>query len=63
MTSYDGNDLVRESGGSAIAVLIQYRLGLFGFLAGSDVKRGGVLNVGLRKSSGVDGSSLMADGP
>ena len=50
MTSYDGNDLIRDSGGNVIAVLIQYRLGLFGFLAGSDVKRDGVLNAGLRKS-------------
>ncbi|KAJ2934682.1 hypothetical protein H1R20_g2421, partial [Candolleomyces eurysporus] len=48
MRNYDGNDLVRESGGKVIAVLIQYRLGLFGFLAGTDVKRGGVLNAGLR---------------
>ncbi|KAF6759858.1 Alpha/Beta hydrolase protein [Ephemerocybe angulata] len=48
MRIYDGNDLVRDSGGKVIAVLIQYRLGLFGFLAGSDVKKNGVLNAGLR---------------
>ncbi|KAF9541669.1 alpha/beta-hydrolase, partial [Agrocybe pediades] len=45
--SYDGNDLVRESGGDVIVVLIQYRLGLFGFLAGQNVKDGGALNAGL----------------
>ncbi|KAJ3520373.1 hypothetical protein NMY22_g12790 [Coprinellus aureogranulatus] len=48
MRIYDGNDLVNDSGGKVIAVLIQYRLGLFGFLAGSDVKKDGVLNAGLR---------------
>ncbi|KAJ3542368.1 hypothetical protein NMY22_g3532 [Coprinellus aureogranulatus] len=48
MRIYDGNDLVNDSGGNVIAVLIQYRLGLFGFLAGSDVKKDGVLNAGLR---------------
>lgn len=51
MRIYDGNDLVNESGGRVISVLIQYRLGLFGFLAGSDVKKNGVLNAGLRKDS------------
>ena len=35
---YDGNDLIRESGGNVVVVAIQYRLGLFGFLAGQDVK-------------------------
>lgn len=48
MRIYDGNDLVNESGKTVIAVLIQYRLGLFGFLAGRDVKQNGVLNAGLR---------------
>ncbi|KJA20548.1 hypothetical protein HYPSUDRAFT_68416 [Hypholoma sublateritium FD-334 SS-4] len=44
---YDGNDLIREAGGNVVVVVIQYRLGLFGFLAGQDVKDGGVLNAGL----------------
>ncbi|TEB18583.1 alpha/beta-hydrolase [Coprinellus micaceus] len=48
MRIYDGNDLVNDSGGKVISVLIQYRLGLFGFLAGEDVKNNGVLNAGLR---------------
>ncbi len=50
--SYNGNDLVRESGDGVIAVVIQYRLGLFGFLAGKEVKANGRLNAGLRGSSG-----------
>lgn len=33
-----------------IVVVVQYRLGLFGFLAGDKVKKGGALNAGLRKS-------------
>jgi cholinesterase len=45
---YDGNDLIRESGGDAIVVVLQYRLGLFGFLAGAEVKSRGALNAGLR---------------
>lgn len=44
---YDGNDLIKESGGEVIAVVLQYRLGLFGFLSGSKVKAGGALNAGL----------------
>ncbi|KAK0196593.1 Alpha/Beta hydrolase protein [Armillaria mellea] len=44
---YTANDLVHESGDKAIAVVIQYRLGLFGFLAGESVKANGTLNAGL----------------
>ncbi|KAF5319927.1 hypothetical protein D9611_011019 [Ephemerocybe angulata] len=44
---YDGNDLVKFSGGNAIVIHLQYRLGLFGFLAGDDVKSKGALNAGL----------------
>ncbi|TFK35580.1 Carboxylesterase [Crucibulum laeve] len=32
--TFDGNDLIREAGGGVVAVTIQYRLGVFGFLAG-----------------------------
>ena len=46
---YNGNDLVRESGGGVVAVFIQYRLGVFGFLSGEKVKEGGALNAGLCK--------------
>ncbi|KAF8969096.1 Alpha/Beta hydrolase protein [Flammula alnicola] len=46
-SGFTGNDLLRESGGGVIAVVIQYRLGLFGFLSGQKVKDGGALNAGL----------------
>jgi hypothetical protein len=45
----NGNDLVREAGGGVVAVFIQYRLGVFGFLPGEKVKEGGALNAGLCK--------------
>ncbi|PPQ73249.1 hypothetical protein CVT26_015059 [Gymnopilus dilepis] len=44
---YDGDDLIRESGNDVVVVVIQYRLGIFGFLAGQAVKDGGSLNAGL----------------
>ncbi|PPQ79378.1 hypothetical protein CVT25_002648 [Psilocybe cyanescens] len=44
---YDGDAILRESGEGVILVSIQYRLGLFGFLAGQKVKDGGALNAGL----------------
>ncbi|KAI3615392.1 cephalosporin esterase [Moniliophthora roreri] len=44
---FHGSDLIKESDNGVVAVLIQYRLGLFGFLAGSKVKEGGALNAGL----------------
>ncbi|KAI0313761.1 alpha/beta-hydrolase [Amylostereum chailletii] len=39
--------IVSESNFGAIAVQMQYRLGVFGFLAGEQVKQGGALNAGL----------------
>ncbi|KAF8914660.1 alpha beta-hydrolase [Mucidula mucida] len=45
--AYNGNDLIKESGNDVVVVVIQYRLGLFGFLAGEATKREGALNVGL----------------
>ncbi|KAG2359504.1 Alpha/Beta hydrolase protein [Suillus spraguei] len=44
---YDGADLIVESNYGVITVVLQYRLGLFGFLAGEAVKEGGALNAGL----------------
>ncbi|KAF5360984.1 hypothetical protein D9756_005141 [Leucocoprinus leucothites] len=44
---YTPEDLVNEAGGQAIAVVIQYRLGVFGFLSSQKVHDGGVLNAGL----------------
>ena len=47
VSGLNGKDLVREAGGGVVAVFIQYRLGVFGFLAGEKVKEGGALNAGL----------------
>ncbi|KAG1740867.1 Alpha/Beta hydrolase protein [Suillus paluster] len=44
---YNGADLVMESNHGVIIVVLQYRLGLFGFLPGESVKEGGALNAGL----------------
>ncbi|KAF8869963.1 Alpha/Beta hydrolase protein [Infundibulicybe gibba] len=44
---YDGDDLIREANGGVVAVIIQYRLAVFGFLPGTKVKQGGTLNAGL----------------
>ncbi|KAG1753521.1 Alpha/Beta hydrolase protein [Suillus paluster] len=45
--SYNGADLIVESNYGVIIVVLQYRLGLFGFLPGEAVKEGGALNAGL----------------
>ncbi len=50
-TEFTGNDILRESGGGVVLVIAQYRLGVFGFLAGQKVKDDGELNAGLRTSS------------
>ena len=44
-----GADLIKEAGGGIVAVEIEYRLGLFGFLPGSATKAKGALNAGLRE--------------
>ncbi|KAJ8514991.1 hypothetical protein ONZ45_g7520 [Pleurotus djamor] len=44
---YNATGIVQMSQGSVIAVVIQYRLGVFGFLSSSEVKSDGVLNAGL----------------
>ncbi|KAG0708779.1 Alpha/Beta hydrolase protein [Suillus ampliporus] len=44
---FNGADLIMESNHGVITVMVQYRLGLFGFLPGEAVKEGGALNVGL----------------
>lgn len=46
-TSEDGTQLVSYSNGSIIYLSIQYRLGAYGFLAGSAVFEEGDLNAGL----------------
>ncbi|KAG8705770.1 hypothetical protein FRC09_002763 [Ceratobasidium sp. 395] len=44
---YDPTAMIRASNNSFIAVIIQYRLGMFGFLPGAEVKKNGDLNAGL----------------
>ncbi|KAF9055025.1 alpha/beta-hydrolase [Hymenopellis radicata] len=44
---YNGEDIIRASGDGIVVVIVQYRLGLFGFLSGQKVKEGGALNAGL----------------
>ncbi|KAJ6582727.1 Alpha/Beta hydrolase protein [Mycena vulgaris] len=43
----NGEDIIRQSNRGVVVVLIQYRLGVFGFLPGAAVKRDGALNAGL----------------
>ncbi|KAG2358500.1 Alpha/Beta hydrolase protein [Suillus spraguei] len=46
-SQYNGADLTVDSNYGIITVVVQYRLGLFGFLPGEAVKEGGALNAGL----------------
>ncbi|KAF8824921.1 hypothetical protein HHX47_DHR7000292 [Lentinula edodes] len=39
---YSGSDLMREANNEIVVVIIQYRLGLFGFLSGSEIKANGI---------------------
>ncbi|KAJ7651189.1 Alpha/Beta hydrolase protein [Roridomyces roridus] len=47
MSSLNGGDIIRQSNRGVVVVFIQYRLGMFGFLAGAEVKGNGTLNAGL----------------
>ncbi|KAJ7505659.1 alpha beta-hydrolase [Mycena galericulata] len=42
-----GQDIIAQSNHGVVVVVIQYRLGIFGFLAGAAVKNNGALNAGL----------------
>ncbi|KAJ7600490.1 alpha/beta-hydrolase [Mycena floridula] len=44
---YPVQDFVKDSGHQVVSVSIQYRLGVFGFLAGNRVRKDGALNAGL----------------
>ena len=44
---YDPSQLIKTNDNGFIAVVIQYRLGAFGFLSSEDVKKNGRLNAGL----------------
>lgn len=43
----NGSEIVETSGQNIILVTFNYRIGLYGFLAGADVKNDGNLNAGL----------------
>lgn len=45
--NFNGSSIVEESGGEVILVNFNYRVGLWGFLAGEEVRQDGDLNVGL----------------
>lgn len=44
---YDGSGLIVNSGGEVIFVTMNYRLGVFGFLAGTTMENEGLPNAGL----------------
>jgi carboxylesterase type B len=46
-TTNPGDALVNRSNGNIIYVQLQYRLGMFGFLGGSQIAQNGVRNAGL----------------
>lgn len=54
-----GQDLLRASGDGVVVVVMQYRLGIFGFLSSQAVKDGGALNVGLRQSVPIFIASIL----
>ncbi|KAI9800147.1 MAG: hypothetical protein M1833_003474 [Piccolia ochrophora] len=44
---YDPSNLISTNGNSFVAVIIQYRLGAFGFLSSDEVQRYGAVNAGI----------------
>lgn len=44
---YDGSGLINQSGGNMIFIAMNYRLGAYGFLAGTTMEREGLPNAGL----------------
>ncbi|KAJ4320509.1 hypothetical protein N0V94_003372 [Neodidymelliopsis sp. IMI 364377] len=46
-TGLDPTEFMKQNDNGFISVIIQYRLGAFGFLSSEDVKKGGALNAGL----------------
>jgi len=48
--SFPPDDLIHDAGGGVVALAIQYRLGVLGFLSSQKVHDSGALNAGLRES-------------
>lgn len=46
-----GDNLITEADGGLVVVNMEYRLGVFGFLPGTEVRKKGALNAGLRTCS------------
>ncbi|KAF7317247.1 Carboxylic ester hydrolase [Mycena chlorophos] len=46
-SGFNGDDILNQSNRNLVVVIIQYRLGVFGFLPGAEVKANGALNAGL----------------
>ena len=59
-SSFSGQDIIKESGYGVVTVIIQYRLGVFGFLPGSEVLANGTLNAGLRECTFSDDLSVYS---
>ncbi|KAH7089535.1 Alpha/Beta hydrolase protein [Paraphoma chrysanthemicola] len=47
ITGLDPTEIMKQNNNGFVSVIIQYRLGAFGFLGGNDIKQDGVLNAGL----------------
>jgi carboxylesterase type B len=47
ITGLDPTEIMKQNSNGFVSVIIQYRLGAFGFLGGEDVKEDGLLNAGL----------------
>jgi carboxylesterase type B len=50
---FNGSDLVQQSGNKLVVVNFNYRVGVYGFLAGKEIQAGGSLNNGLKDQRAV----------
>jgi hypothetical protein len=63
LTQSSALPLYAQENGNYIWVTMNYRLGHFGFLAGSEIAAGGALNAGLRESLGVMADNVAKCAP